>query len=81
MPQNPPKPTHIDVWKDAIGRAAQAKMLLRAAFDEYAKGLGPAPTSIQIGEAKLLRRLANEALKTAMRSTHLNDSTDAGKPG
>lgn len=55
-----------DAWKEAVGRASRAEMLLRVAFDDYAKGLGPPPTDIQIGEAKLLRRLANEALKAAM---------------
>lgn len=79
MTQTPANLTQIEIWKEAVGRASEAEMLLRAAFDDYAKGFGPPPTVIQIGEAKLLRRLASEALKAAMLSTTRRAPTDAGQ--
>jgi hypothetical protein len=57
----------IDAWKEADRAAAAAEKLVADASSRYFQRLGPPPSDEMVGDARMLRSLAQERLERAMR--------------
>jgi hypothetical protein len=53
----------IDAWKDADRQASNAEKLVMEASFQYMNKTGPRPTDEMVGDARLMRSLANQRLE------------------
>ena len=56
----------INAWKEADQAASEAEKQVTQASFEYVQKTGPRPADDAIGDARMLRSLANERLQKAL---------------
>ena len=70
----------INAWKEADKAASDAEKQVTEASFRYVQKTGPRPADDAIGDARMLRSLANERLQKALDMMNVAAQSEARKP-
>ena len=70
----------INAWKEADHAASEAEKQVTEASFQYVQKTGPQPADDAIGDARMLRSLANDRLQKALDMMNLAAQAQTRKP-